>query len=87
MNANVVRTEGLTQEIWHFTLSENLTIRFHKFERIRFHAVNYPDFERLELWKYPDLHEASNVGQPEVPAWAMNEAKTLILTKIKIENY
>ena len=86
MNGNVVRTEGLIREIWHFNLSNDLTIRFHKYELLKFHAGNCPDHERLELWKYPDLHNASNIGQPEVPAWAMNDAKTLILTKIKMEN-
>lgn len=87
MNGNVVRWEGLSQEIWHFNLSNDLTIRFHKYELIRFHSVNYPEHERLGLWKYPDLNHESNISQPELPTWAMNEAKTLILTKIKIENY
>ena len=87
MNGNVVRTEGLIREIWHFRLTPDLTIHFHKYELLKFHHGNCPDHERLELWQYPDLTNLSNIPQPDhIPAWACQDAKTLILSKIKIEN-
>ena len=84
ISGNVVRSDGLFQELWHFTLSPDLTLFFHKYELLKFQYVEFPGHEWLKLWKYPDLKDESNISEPSVPPWAIQDAKTLILTKIKI---
>lgn len=83
-NVSRLDDEKCVRELWHFTLSNELTIRFHKYELIRFCVCNLADSETLELWKYPDLNNKSNIEQPAIPPWAIQDAKTLILTKIKL---
>lgn len=84
-NGNVSRiSESECQrELWHFKLSDNLTLHFHKYELIRCNPFNR-DTETVSLWQYPDLTNKSTIPQPDIPSWAIQDAKALILSKIKI---
>lgn len=43
----------------------------------------YAPWQETRHWFYPDLTGASTMDQPEVPAWAIHDAKYIILQKIE----
>lgn len=70
-------------EIWHFNLTGDLSLLFHKYELWKTHE-SAAEHSRKYLWKWPDITKKSNIAQPDVPAWAIAEAKTWFLTQIRI---
>ena len=76
--------DGRHHELWHFKMSDDLTLHFHKYELIHHCAFNLADVKTVSLWQYPDLTNKSTIQQPEIPTWAIQDAKSLILSKIKI---
>lgn len=84
-NGNVSRISKseCQRELWHFKLSDDLTLHFHKYELLRCNPWDQ-NAESLALWQYPDLTNKSTIPQPEIPPWAIQDAKALILSKIKI---
>lgn len=70
-------------EIWHFNLTADLSLHFHKYELWKTHEST-AEHTRKFLWVYPDLTGKSNIEQPPLPAWAINEAKTNMLSRIRV---
>ena len=70
-------------EIWHFNLTADLSLRFHKYELWKTHEGT-AERTRKCLWVYPDLTGKSNIEQPPLPEWAIDEAKTNISTRIRV---
>lgn len=77
-NVSRISESECQRELWYFKLSDDLTLYFHKYELIRCNPWDQ-NTETLAMWQYPDLTNKSNISQPEIPPWAIQDAKALIL--------
>lgn len=71
-------------EEFRFVLREKLVLEFVRFRQYRREDESAP-WQVVGEWFFPDVFHKSTLPQPEVPAWAMLDAKTCLSQKIQFK--
>jgi hypothetical protein len=84
MTVDVVASPDNENEMeeFRFVLRDVLTLEIVRFRQYRREDAAAPWHVAGE-WLYPDVFHTSTLPQPEVPAWAMLDAKTFLSQKIQ----
>lgn len=66
-------------------LPETMTLRFVHFQRYT-RDGELEDWQPGSFWAYPDLFHKADLDRPQVPLWAMLQARALLCQQLSFDN-